>query len=135
VLAGSADFIREAWQWKQRLGGAMRQAGVLATAGLYALDHHVERLAEDHANARLFAEQIAQIPGVSVPGPIDTNIVFLDITQSGMDADRVLAALAPRGIRLDRSAPYLLRAVTHLDVDRAGAEEAASAIAQVLGAR
>jgi len=135
VLAGSADFTQQAWQWKQRLGGAMRQAGVLAAAGLYALDRHVERLAEDHANARLFAEQIAQIPGASVPGPIDTNIVFLDITQTGMDADSVLAALAPRGIRLDRSAPYLLRAVTHLDVDRADVEEAASAIAQVLGAR
>jgi len=135
VLAGPADFIQEAWQWKQRLGGAMRQAGVLAAAGLYALDHHVERLAEDHANARLFAERVAQIPGVSVPGHIDTNIVFLDITETGMDADSVLAALAPHGIRLDRSAQYLLRAVTHLDVDRAGVEEAASATAQVLGAR
>lgn len=133
VMAGSEEFIREAWVWKQRLGGAMRQAGVLAAAGLYALDHHVERMAEDHANARLFAERLTAAPGVEVAGPIETNIVFLDIEATGKNAEGLLAALAPQGIRLDRIGEYALRAVTHLDVDRDGVEEAAEAVMTALG--
>ncbi len=132
VMAGPEDFIREAWVWKQRLGGAMRQAGVLAAAGLYALDHHVERLAEDHANARLFAERLDNVPAIKVAGPIDTNIVFFEITS--MTAEDVLGALATRGIRLDRIGRHTLRAVTHLDVTKGQAEEAAAALAEVLGA-
>lgn len=132
VLAGSEDFIREAWNWKQRLGGAMRQAGILAAAGLYALDNHVDRLAEDHANAKLFAERIASVPGVAVARPIETNIVFFDIRESGMDAETLLARLAPKGIRADRTAQYTLRALTHLDVSAADVEEAGAAIAETL---
>jgi len=133
VMAGSEECIREAWVWKQRLGGAMRQAGVLAAAGLYALDHHVERMAEDHANARLFAERLTAAPGVEVAGPIETNIVFLDIEATGKTAAQLLAALAPQGIRLDRIGAYSLRAVTHLDVDRDAVEEAAEAVTAALG--
>ncbi len=128
VLAGSTGFIDEAWVWKQRLGGAMRQAGVLAAAGLYALDHHVERMAEDHANARLFAERIAEIPGISVAGLIETNIVLFEI--EGMMAEELIAALAAKGIRLDMIDTHTLRAVTHLDVNRAQVEEAAAALAE-----
>ena len=75
------DFVHEAWRVKQQIGGAMRQAGIIAAAGLYALDHHVERLAEDHANARLLAEGLAQIPGVAIdPASVETNIVWFEVT-------------------------------------------------------
>jgi len=131
VLAGSDDFIREAWVWKQRLGGAMRQAGVLAGAGLYALDHHVDRMAEDHANARLFAERIADIPGIQVAGPIETNIVLFESER--MTADDLIATLAAKGLRLDVIDTHTLRAVTHLDVDRTQVEEAAAAVAEAVG--
>jgi len=131
VLAGSDDFIREAWVWKQRLGGAMRQAGVLAAAGLYALDHHVDRMAEDHANARLFAERIADIPGIQVAGPIETNIVLFESER--MTADDLIATLAAKGLRLDVIDTHTLRAVTHLDVDRTQVEEAAAAVAEAVG--
>jgi len=131
VLAGSDDFIREAWVWKQRLGGAMRQAGVLAAAGLYALDHQVDRMAEDHANARLFAERIADIPGIQVAGPIETNIVLFESER--MTADDLIATLAAKGLRLDVIDTHTLRAVTHLDVDRTQVEEAAAAVAEAVG--
>jgi len=132
VMAGSEDFIREAWVWKQRLGGAMRQAGVLAAAGLYALDRHVERLAEDHENARLFAHRLDGVPGIEVAGPIDTNIVFFEV--ASMTAVDLLGALAPRGIRFDRIGDHTLRAVTHLDVSRENIEEAAAAVANTVSA-
>ena len=80
VLAGSRDFIHEAWRIKQQIGGAMRQAGIIAAACLYALDHHVERLAEDHANARHLAEGLAEIPGIELdPATVETNIVWFDV--------------------------------------------------------
>jgi threonine aldolase len=87
VLAGSTVLIEEAWIWKQRLGGAMRQAGIVAAAGLYALDHNVERLAEDHTNAKIFAEAIAGLPGLALdPAAIETNLVYFDVTAPGLDA-------------------------------------------------
>src|SRR5262247_3040740 len=84
VLAGSRAFIEEAWAWKHRMGGAMRQSGVLAAAGLYALDHNVERLAEDHANARRLAEMIGGLAGIRIMNPaVESNIVFFDPGASG----------------------------------------------------
>ena len=85
VLAGSQGFIGEAWRWKQRLGGSMRQGGICAAACLYALDHNVERLAEDHANAKALARGMAQIPGITVEQP-ETNLVFFDTKGTGMTA-------------------------------------------------
>src|SRR5207244_3807681 len=80
LLAGGRDFIREAHRWRKRLGGGMRQVGVLAAAGLYALDHHVERLAEDHAHARTLAEGLAELPGVKCDqGRVQTNLVYFDL--------------------------------------------------------
>ncbi|MCK8783555.1 low specificity L-threonine aldolase [Roseomonas sp. NAR14] len=131
VLAGSAEFIDAAWRWKQRLGGAMRQAGVIAAACLYALDHHVERLAEDHANARLLAEGLAAIPGVAVERP-DTNLVFFDPAGAGMSAADLQSALRLRGI-LVSGLGGRLRACLHLDVSRAEVEEALGAAREVLG--
>jgi threonine aldolase len=129
VLAGSKDFIAEAWRWKHRLGGALRQSGIIAAAGLYALDHNVTRLAEDHANAKRFAELAAEIPGVKLVYPkTDTNLVFLDVTATGKDAAAISAAALARGARIGASAAGRMRAVTHLDVSRADVETAAKAL-------
>ncbi len=108
VLAGSRDFIHEAWRVKQQLGGAMRQAGVIAAACLYALDHHVERLAEDHANARHLAEGLAEIPGVGIdPASVETNIVWFDVRGPMSAADVVdRAARAGHPDRRLRPAPH-----------------------------
>ncbi len=133
VLAASADFIDEAWRWKHRLGGAMRQSGVLAAAGIYALEHHVERLAEDHANAKLFAERIAALPGIELQPPnVETNLVFFDVSGAGLTAEQVVAGLLRRGIRIGAEGEHQLRAVTHLDVGREGVEQAAAALVAVM---
>ncbi|MCP5151920.1 MAG: threonine aldolase family protein [Chromatiales bacterium] len=132
VLAGSAEFIGEAWRWKQRLGGAMRQAGIIAAAGVYAFEHNVERLAEDHANARRFAELVVEIPGLVVDmATVQTNMVYIDVTGTGASAAEINRRLEARGIRISAIGPSTLRAVTHLDVDRAMVEEAAAALAAV----
>ena len=87
VLAGSKAFIDEAWRWKHRLGGALRQSGMLAAAGLYALDHNVERLAEDHGNARRLAEMLGNLAGIRIMNPeVETNIVFIDPTPERAEA-------------------------------------------------
>jgi threonine aldolase len=130
-LVGSEELIEEAWRCKQMLGGAMRQAGIVAAGALWALDHNVERLAEDHANARALAEALAGIEGVEIePETVETNIVFFAVA----DADRLVADLAAEGIEMVRLGSRI-RAVTHLDVDRAGVERAAAAVARLLDAR
>lgn len=133
VLAGSRAFIEEAWRWKQRMGGAMRQSGILAAAGLYALDHNVERLAEDHANAALLAKRIADIDGVRVMNPRpETNIIYFDVNGTGVAPKDVTAALLEQNVRMGTSYGSMIRAVTHLDVSRADMETAADALARVL---
>ncbi|CEJ11409.1 L-allo-threonine aldolase [bacterium YEK0313] len=133
VLAGSAAFIHEAWRWKQRLGGAMRQAGILAAAGLYALDHHVARLAEDHAHARRLAEGLAALPGLALdPATVDTNIVIFDIAGTGWRADQLVAAAAARQVGLGAFGPTTVRAVTHLDVSGTDIETALAVIGAIL---
>ena len=137
VLAGSADFIERAWKWKQRLGGAMRQSGVIAAAGIYALENNVERLAEDHANARIFADGIAGLPGIGLdPAHVETNIVIFDVAAAGQSAAMIAArTLAEHGVRLCPLSPTVIRAVTHLDVDRAGIDTAIEALTAVLSDR
>jgi threonine aldolase len=130
VLAGSADFIDRAWQWKHRLGGAMRQSGVIAAAGIYCLRHHVDRLAEDHENAKVFARSIARSGAVDIdPEAVETNIVRFGIEKTGLHAggfvDRLLAE---SGVRLSVHGKMVCRAVTHLDLSRADVEEAGRAI-------
>ena len=135
VLAGSGDFIARAWRWKQRLGGAMRQAGIIAAAGVYALENNVERLAEDHANARLFADLLADVPGIAVePEAVETNIVFFDASATGLTADQVAELLADHGVRLGPMGEGLMRAVTHLDVTMEQVAEAAVAVKAVVEA-
>ena len=130
VLAGSKTFIDEAWRWKQRLGGSMRQAGICAAACLYALDHHVDRLAEDHANAKALARGLRQMPGVDVEEP-DTNLVYFDPKGAGLQS----AQLAQRLQREDVLVSLLggrIRACTHLDVTTAMIEEALALIRREL---
>jgi threonine aldolase len=107
-LAGSAELIEEAWRYKQMIGGAMRQAGIVAAGALYALDHHVERLASDHANARRLA---AGLEGLEVDD-VETNMVFFAVD----DAPGFVAALERAGVRMGATGPRRVRAVTHLDV-------------------
>jgi threonine aldolase len=124
VLAGSSELIAEAWRYKQMWGGAMRQAGIVAAGALYALDHHVDRLAEDHAHARRLAEGLAELPGVSLdPATVDTNIVVFSVPDAGAFA----GALGRQGVVMGALDATTVRAVTHLDVDRAGVDRALAA--------
>ena len=133
VLAGSADFIEQAWQWKQRMGGAMRQSGVIAAAGIYALKNNVERLAEDHANAKFFAESVANLPGIKVETDgIDSNMVFFDVSETGMTAAQVHERLLEHGVRIGENNHMRMRVVTHLDVTREQITEAAEALRSVV---
>ncbi len=129
VLAGSRELIEEAWRYKQMWGGAMRQSGVVAAAGLHALDHHTERLAEDHANARRLAEGLSELPGVEVdPSRVETNIILFDVP----DADAFCTRLAERGVSMGAFGPERVRAVTHLDADGDDVERALAAAGEVL---
>ena len=134
VLAGSAAFIEAAWQWKQRLGGSMRQSGILAAAGLYALDHHVARLAEDHANARTLADAVRALPRLTLDQPrVDSNLVFFDCAETGLSAAALSEALRAKGVLIGAMGPHRLRAVTHLDVDAAAVDAAREALEAVVG--
>jgi threonine aldolase len=127
-LAGSRELIEEAWRYKHMFGGAMRQAGIVAAGALWALEHNVERLAEDHENARLLAAGLAELDGVSIdPATVETNIVIFEVA----DAARLVGELAAAGIELRHRGP-LIRAVTHLDVDRAGIERTVTEIGKAL---
>lgn len=114
VIAGSRDFIDEVWRWKQRLGGSMRQAGICAAACLHALDHHVDRLADDHAHARALARGLSQISGIEVQQP-ETNLVFFSPDGAGVAGGKMVEALRNRGVLLAMM-DGRIRACTHLDV-------------------
>lgn len=132
VVAGGPDVIGEVRRWRKRLGGGMRQAGIIAAAGLYALDHNVERLADDHAHAALLADRLRDAPGCSVVQPeVATNIVVLD---TGTSAGAVAAAAAEEGVLVTRMGPSTLRCVTHLDVDADDCRRAADVLARILAA-
>ncbi len=131
VLAGSAEVIGEAWRWKQRVGGSMRQSGICAAACLYALDHNIDRLAEDHENARVLARELAQIPGITVELP-ETNLIFFDVAGTGMSGTDLMAKLREKGVLISMMGKHRARACTHLDVDRAGVMETVSALREVL---
>jgi threonine aldolase len=129
VLVGSPELIEEAWRYKQMMGGALRQAGILAAGCLHALDHHVDRLAEDHAHARLLADALAELPNVTVdPANVETNIVVMEAS----DARWLVGELEQHGVLVGALSPHVVRAVTHLDVDRAGIDRAIAAFRAVL---
>ena len=121
-----------AWEIRKRLGGGMRQSGVLAAAALYALDHHLNRLAEDHANARLLAERLAGCRAVR-PSIPETNIVMIDLVREGETAEVVIPKLAQAGVLVVPFGARRLRAVTHLDVSRVDVERAAEVLVATLG--
>lgn len=134
VLAGSQDFIREARRYKHLFGGAMRQAGIIAAGGVYALDHHIERLAEDHANAKWLAEGLSSITGVDIRAEdVETNIIFFELTpEAPVTAPTFVKRLEERGIRMIAMGPSRIRAVTHLDISRQDIETALDVIRDVL---
>jgi len=124
LVAGARAFVTRCHKYRKMYGGGMRQAGVLAAACSYALDHHRARLVDDHANARALAERT----GVA-PARVHTNIVMIDLPRD--DAARVVAAARERGVLVAATAPRRVRAVTHLDVDRDGVQRAAAVIAEI----
>jgi len=132
VIAGSRAFIDEVWRWKQRLGGSMRQAGVCAAACIYALDHNVDRLAEDHANARALARGLSQVNGIEVQQP-ETNLVFFKPDGAGVSGAKMVAELRPRGVLLAMM-DGRIRACTHLDVTAGMIEEMVGHIREIVRA-
>jgi threonine aldolase len=132
ALAGSATAIHRARRLRKLFGGGMRQVGILAAGALYALDHHVERLSEDHANARILAEAFTGTDGFALEcGPVETNLVWVSVHPSVGTATEVVAYLRGRGILVSAMGPQVLRACTHLDVTRDQVEHVADVIRQI----
>jgi threonine aldolase len=134
MLAGPRDVIRECIRHRRMLGGAMRQVGILAAAGLYALDHHLVRLAKDHEHAALVAARLRASGRVRlVADPVETNIVIFSLSPDAPDAATVVAAAREKGVLVVAFGPRIVRAVTHLDVTREDCESAASVLLDVIG--
>jgi threonine aldolase len=132
ILIGPADFIRRARRTRKQWGGGMRQVGILAAACLHALDHHVDRLADDHRRARRLAAGLRAVPGVHVAEP-ETNIVMVELRHAALECDALLRGLAALDVWMGPSGPRRIRALTHLDVDEAGIERAIAAFQAVAG--
>jgi threonine aldolase len=133
VLAGSESFIDQAWRFKHQFGGAMRQSGIIAAAGIYALEHNVDRLAEDHKNAQLLARNISKIAHIELlPNEPETNMVFFNVESIGLTAAEVATKLLNQGVRIGVFSEFTLRAVTYLDVSAEDIEIASAAIRKVL---
>ncbi len=133
VLMRDPDLDPVARTLRRRLGGAMRQAGVLAAAGSYALRHHLDRLTEDHARAHRLADALAEVaPGLVDPAAVETNIVPLDLSVTGLDSARLAAHCRADGVLVSAVAPRRVRLVTHLDVDDAGVDRALAVLARAL---
>lgn len=135
ALAGSAAFVEEARRHRKRYGGAMRQAGIIGAGALWALDHNIERLAEDHEKARLLGDYLLTTPGLAIPHPLETNIVIADVSGTGLTAAQALEALRQQGVLCGAAGPSTLRFVTHLDVSRDQVARAGEIAARVLGSR
>ncbi|MFU8821148.1 MAG: threonine aldolase family protein [Gammaproteobacteria bacterium] len=134
LLAGSVDVIRRCTRYRRMFGGAMRQAGIFAAAGLYALDHNLERLAEDHANARLVAERLAASNRIVLDlDTVQSNILIFDLDPGAPDAATVVAQARERGVLVLSFGPRTIRVVTHLDVSRAQCEQAVGTLLEILG--
>jgi threonine aldolase len=131
MLVGTAEAIHQARLYRKRLGGGMRQAGVLAAAGLIALEQMPARLVEDHRNALMVAELLAKIPGVRIPHKVQTNVVIIDVSGTGLTAAEFSARLKSRNILINPVEPTLLRLLTHYDVNRADCERAVAIIEEI----
>ena len=131
LLAGPQEVMDRAWRIRRRLGGGMRQSGILAAAGIFALDHNLARLAQDHDRARQLARGAREIDGLAVEDP-DTNILMLDIQRPGVTAQTVLKALAEEGVLMVPFGPARIRAVTHMEVDEEGIRTALAVLTAVM---
>jgi threonine aldolase len=135
ALAGPRDMIAEARRHRKLFGGGMRQAGIIAAGALYALEHHVERLADDHANAQLLADAIRQIEGLELrPAEVETNLVIFQVDPAICSAPELSSRLKQHGVLVNSFSSTLLRAVTHLDVDRTDVARAAAALKECVRA-
>ncbi|MHB1845380.1 MAG: threonine aldolase family protein [Deltaproteobacteria bacterium] len=135
LVAGSRELVRAARRVRKRLGGAMRQSGILAAAGLHALEHHLSRLSEDHDHAQSLAAGLADIPGLRVhPAEVETNLVFATLSKEGWDVPRAIAALREQGVLAGDGEHGRLRFVTHLDIAPAEIPEAVHRVARALAA-
>ncbi len=133
ILVGSQAEIAKARRIRKLFGGALRQAGIVAAAAIYAMENHVERLQVDHDNARAFAEEIRRVDGITLePADVPTNLVFFNVDPELGNAAQLSARLRQRGVRINATAPQRLRACTHLDVDREMVLRAAEAIAEAV---
>lgn len=129
ILVGTRELVTEARRSRKVFGGALRQAGIVAAAAVYALEYHIGRLADDHKNARLLADRLAAIDGIHIdPADVETNLVFFDIAAKLGNAGQLSTALKEQGVLINACGPLRLRACTHLDVDRDDVEQAANAI-------
>jgi threonine aldolase len=136
LLAGPREIVERAIRHRRMLGGAMRQVGIFAAAGLYALDHHVERLVEDHANARLIARRLVESPQIVLDlATVQTNIVIFHLAAGAPEASAIVAAARERGVLVFAFGPRTIRAVTHLDVLRGQCERAAEVLVELVEAR
>ncbi|MDH3667885.1 MAG: beta-eliminating lyase-related protein [Paracoccaceae bacterium] len=133
VLAGSSDFIDSAWDLKQRTGGSMRQSGVIAAMCIHALDHHVDRLADDHKLAQHIAAEIVTMKGAGALLPVDTNIIIFDLTEDAPDAPALVECMKADGFVIGAFGPRRIRIVTHLDVDPAAGEALIAALRRHIG--
>jgi threonine aldolase len=136
LLAGSRDIVAQAVRSRRMFGGAMRQVGIYAAAGLYALDHNLERLAEDHENARLIAKRLAASPCVIIDlANVQTNLVFFELADQAPDASTIVERAKERGVLVFAFGPRRIRAVTHLDVSREACERAGEILVELAEGR
>jgi threonine aldolase len=134
AMAGSRELIARAVRYRRMFGGAMRQVGIFAAAALYALDHHMNRLADDHVNARRMAEMLADNPRVIInPAAVQANIVVFEVSQEAPDAAAIVSAAREQGLLLFAFGERTLRAVTHMDVSREQCELAATILDRIVG--
>jgi threonine aldolase len=134
VLAGDKDFMKQARRWQQTFGGAMRKAGIIAAGALYALRHNVDRLAEDHANARLMAERLAAIDSIDIdPNDAETNIVFFGVGDTGMSAKEFVEKMKARGVRMGAYKGERVRALIYSDITRDDVIRVTDSVREMLG--
>ncbi|HIM36474.1 MAG TPA: low specificity L-threonine aldolase, partial [Dehalococcoidia bacterium] len=132
VIVGTQDFIDQARKWRKMIGGGMRQAGVIAAAGLVAMDTMIDRLADDHANAKKLAEGLANIDGLSVdPERIQTNIVIFDVDPAMATVQEFMAALDREGVKVSYPGEHTIRMVTHREIDSSEIDDALARISNV----
>ncbi|MEH7387357.1 low-specificity L-threonine aldolase [Bacillus sp. JJ1521] len=131
IIAGSEEFIKQARKWRKRLGGGLRQAGIIAAPGLVALRTMVDRLAVDHENARFLAEELNNIDGLNVINQVDTNIILVNVSEKGLNSSQYTTLLKEHGVLVSTFGPKLVRFTTHYDVNRDSIEDALRIISKL----